>query len=240
MFFIRIQCPHCNEPHTVQLFAASEYTADCLPSQLAKEQMNTPAIEMIQRRVPAQFSAAGTCSSCGRPVLLELDVDRYYLQSLREYISNPEHRYNGPAPQILHVWPEPATPYAHPSLPEQIRKDFISLQLILPQMANSPWMGISACRTILESAVKHLGGEGRDLYGRIRDLAQKGILSGVMADWADVLRLLGNEAVHETAGTFAEVQELVEFTKLFLQYTFELPAKVKDARAVYDAKKKAH
>lgn len=231
MFFVRVKCPHCADCNTVRLFNVGEYTAACSPSVLEKEQVSVATMSAARHRHSARFSAAGTCCACNGPVLLELEIDRDYLKVMREHILEaPQHRYDGPPPKILRMWPEPPQPYAHPALPENVRKDFITLQNILPQLPESPWIGISACRTILENAVEYLGGEGGTLHKRLHNLADKGILSSVLLDWADCIRLSGNAAVHDCTGSIDEAEEIVEFTRLFLQYVFELPDRVRIAR----------
>lgn len=231
MFTVKAKCPHCPDSGAIHLFSAGEYMADCSPSQLAREQVSIATMSAAQHRHPARFSAAGTCCVCNGPVLLELEIDRDYLKVMREHIIDaPPHRYEGPPPKILRMWPEPPQPYAHPALPEQVRKDFVTLQEILPKLPNSPWMGISLCRTILEKAVGHLGGEGNTLHQKLHALADRGILSGVLLDWANCIRRFGNAATHDATGAIDEAEEMVAFTKLFLQYTFELPDRVREAR----------
>ena len=58
----------------------------------------------------------------------------------------------------------------------------------------------------------------------------------MLAEWAHIIRDDGNSATHEARGTQQEAEELVEFTKLFLQYTFEFPARVKVSRESFPLK----
>ena len=230
MFILKVSCPHCKQKQPVELFGASEYTADVLPSGLSKEQINEQTFTLPQNRKFAHFYAAGTCAYCRKAVLLEIKVDHEYIRALREHIADANHLYNGPEPEILSVWPSIVPPYSHPAIPQDIRTSFVALQKVLLMMEDSPWMAISSCRTILEKAVKDLGGTGSILIHRIKDLQDKGWLAGILVEWAETIRLLGNNATHDAEGTFAEAKELVEFTKLFLQYMYEFPAAVKELR----------
>ena len=94
----------------------------------------------------------------------------------------------------------------------------------------SPSLVITGCRSVLEISVNELGAEGKTLQHKINNLKEKSIVNGVLADWAHQIRLEGNSAVHQMEGTQEEAEELVEFTKLFLQYTFEFPSRVNAIR----------
>lgn len=229
MMIINGRCPHCGEKSGFNIFAFSEYTCDILPDAIAKSQINEPTFSHPSKIVHAHFFAAGTCGHCGGPVLLDLKVDSDYLFALRAHISNREQRYNGPTPEIIAMWPEPIPPYSHPALPEKVRELFTDIQQGLKYNMSAPWI-ISGCRSVLEEAVKVLGGEGKNLVSRIESLREKAVVNGVLAEWAHHVRIEGNEAIHELEGTRAEATELVEFTRLFLQYSFEFPSRVKEAR----------
>ncbi len=64
---------------------------------------------------------------------------------------------------------------------------------------------------------------------RIRKLAEASIISEELRESADIIRLQGNTAAHDSRERFTEVQarHLHEFTELFLIYTFTLPAKIR-------------
>ena len=228
MLFLEGECPHCSEKRGFKIFSVSEYTAEGRVEDIKKIQIN--GLTMIHpHRKKAEVFAAGYCAHCKRPILAELDVDLDYLYALRDHVLNPEKLYAGTSPDIKNMWPSPVPPYSHASLPEKVRVLFVDLQEMLKQ-GRSPAMIIGGCRAVAENAVKELGGKGKDMHARIEDLKSKAIVNGVLADWAHNVRLGGNEALHELEGTAEEAAELVEFTKLFLQYTFEFPARIREAR----------
>lgn len=233
MYLLKILCPHCKQNQMLKFFGASEYIADCTPSELEKEQINNPTFIDHKQQKLSHFIAAGTCINCGRPVMIELEIDRDYLFALREYIANPEHKYNGPDPKILKTWPEQVPLYTHPSLPEEVNNYFLVLQKILPLLSTAPAIAIATSRNILQKSLDYLGAQGKTLYNQIEYLADKGIISNVLKDWAHVIREFGNAATHESKGSFEEAKEMVEFTKIFLQYTFELPDRINKTRAEF-------
>ena len=232
MLFLEGHCPHCNEKRGFHVFAVSDYRSRRTVDVIQKANRN---IHAPLEGFPARFFACGNCIHCGGPVLFGLEIDDSVLYLLRDCIQNHDRRYDGPLPKVVCMYPEPEPPYAHSALPDSIRKDFMELQLILKQRL-APALVISGCRTILEIAVKELGGEGKKLFDRIEDLKSKAIINGVLAEWAHIIRDDGNSATHEARGTQQEAEELVEFTKLFLQYTFEFPARVKVSRESFPLK----
>jgi hypothetical protein len=228
MLFLDAQCPWCSEKRGFNIFSISEYTSKRAPKDL-KEVQNKQIGPFERKR--AGFYAAGACVHCGKPILIELHLaDDSYLDILRHHIKDsPEWRYEGPLPDIKNIWPETKPPYSHPSLPEAVNTDFVELQGMLKQRLQPHWI-IGGCRSVLETAVKELGGEGNHLKDRIDDLKTKAVVNDVMADWAHGIRHFGNDAVHDRSGTPEEAEELVNFTKLFLQYTFEFPARIREMR----------
>ena len=78
--------------------------------------------------------------------------------------------------------------------------------------------------------------KSKDLKKRIDILANEGIITEAMRDWADIIRLEGNSANHDEEEhgqdefTLQDATQLHQFTELFLIYAFTLPARVKQYR----------
>ena len=230
--FLEGECPHCGEKRGFNIFSVSDYTADGNAAVIKRGMVNkgTSAHPIPVQIKKASFFAAGYCIHCKRPILAELDIDQDYLYALREHVgSYPEKLYTGARPNIKNMWPAPVPPYSHPALPEKVRGLFVDLQVMLKQNLASSLV-IGGCRSVLEEAARELGGQGDKLHQRIKDLKAKAIVNGVLHDWAMNIKKLGNESLHELVGTQEEAAEMIEFTRLFLQYTFEFPARVKEAR----------
>lgn len=70
------------------------------------------------------------------------------------------------------------------------------------------------------------------LKQRIRKAADQHELTPELADWADQIRLDGNDAVHdEEPFTEEDARTLQTFTELVLTYLFTLPGMLKAARS---------
>ena len=61
-------------------------------------------------------------------------------------------------------------------------------------------------------------------------MQDQGIITETIKDWAHIIRDNGNDAVHELNGKREDAEDLLNFTKIFLQYAFELPAVIKAMR----------
>lgn len=226
MLFLEGECPYCSEKRGFNVFAASDYRSKRPVAIIKKVNQNVRA---PLEGFPTHFFACGVCIHCGGPVIFGLEMDDTVLYIIRDCIQNHDRRYEGPLPKIVCMYPTPQPPYTHPSLPANIQKEFRDIQCIAKQ-GLSPSLVMTGCRTILETAVRELGGEGKRLIDRINDLKDKAVVNGVLAEWAHQIRIDGNSAVHEMSNTQIEAEELVEFTKLFLQYTFEFPSRIHEIR----------
>ncbi len=83
-----------------------------------------------------------------------------------------------------------------------------------------------AYRSTLEVAIAKLDDDtDKNLNWRINSLVKKGILVKPMGNFADRIRLLGNQATHDNID-LKSLEELRLFTQLFLQYAFTLPAMI--------------
>lgn len=89
-------------------------------------------------------------------------------------------------------------------------------------------------RKALEAATRELAPDmaNKPLAKRIDLLADSGKLTADLKEWAHLIRLDGNQGVHDDEElTTAEIEQLKEFTRLFLVYTFTLPAQVQARKA---------
>ena len=72
-----------------------------------------------------------------------------------------------------------------------------------------------------------------NLYTRIQAAAADYKLTPDVAEWANHIRMEGNQAVHDDEPyTPAQAKELQVFTELMLWYLFELPGRLAEARQV--------
>lgn len=83
-------------------------------------------------------------------------------------------------------------------------------------------------RAAIQRAVRKLGAEGAGLKAEIADLLSKGEINKSLKEWADEVRIAGDEAAHpEALGevTRGEAEASLEFMDAFLEGAIALPAK---------------
>lgn len=83
------------------------------------------------------------------------------------------------------------------------------------------------CRKCLEATCKTLSAKGRDLNSRLQSLYDSGHIDRRLLDWAHEIRLIGNEAAHDTDTkvTKRDARDVLDFTEAILIYVFSLTAR---------------
>jgi hypothetical protein len=98
------------------------------------------------------------------------------------------------------------------------------------------------CRKTLEGICKAHGSQARQLVDALKELKDNGTIESRLFDWADLLRIAGNEAAHDVDIQIAaeDAHDLVEFTGALLDYVFsfrERFEKFKNRKSERDAAK---
>jgi hypothetical protein len=166
------------------------------------------------------------CPNCKQVVLAKIETTLANYQNIQEALKNFHYTPTLSFINLLEYWPKPPEPYSHESLPDDLKIIYKDLQEIL-WLKKSPSIVVGGCRSVLECALNELGAEGKSIRDKIDDLFNKGVITKVLANWAHHIRIEGNTAIHEIKTTPEEANEIVEFTKIFLIYTFELPHRIK-------------
>ena len=78
------------------------------------------------------------------------------------------------------------------------------------------------CRKTLEGICAEHSTTGRSLVSSLKELKDKGIIENRLYEWAEALRISGNEAAHDVNVTTsaADAKDLIEFTNALLEYVF--------------------
>jgi hypothetical protein len=78
------------------------------------------------------------------------------------------------------------------------------------------------CRKTLEATCALHGVKERNLARSLEDMKAKGLVDARLYEWADELRLAGNEAVHEVGAKVSreDASDMLDFTKAIVDYLF--------------------
>ncbi|HEY9649709.1 MAG TPA: DUF4145 domain-containing protein [Coleofasciculaceae cyanobacterium] len=106
------------------------------------------------------------------------------------------------------------------SLPNQIRTAFEEALKCFEAQAFTA--SVILCRKTLEGICKEHSINNGNLKNKLEEMKNKGIIEQRLFEWADALRISGNDAAHDLDITFSELdaKDIVEFTKALLEYVF--------------------
>ena len=144
--------------------------------------------------------------------------------------------------RLIATYPEPQAINAPEYVPEAISGNY---QEAVDNLQRQNWTSaVMMFRKVLDRATKELAGslsnedripdakfEAMNLYKRIAALAEIHEITPAMKDWADAIRLDGNDATHEEDADEGIAPQIHAFTELSLTYAFTLPAHVNERAA---------
>ena len=128
---------------------------------------------------------------------------------------------------FVDFYPEPETPEIPEHLPENVNTYYLEAVNSVKSAPNAAGMMF---RKTLDTGLKKIdpGAKG-NLLARIKSAADSGKITQDMADWADRIRLDGNDAAHEEDPfTPQQAEELHLFTRLVMMYLFSLPGMLEE------------
>ena len=127
-------------------------------------------------------------------------------------------------------WPLKVGDYPEP-WPDAIGKFWVQAQA---NLQNEYWDAAAmTARSALQAAVRDKGASGNNLKQEIDDLAAKGILAPILKEWADQIRLLGNESAHPDPMQVIDPQDardIVKFLTFLLEYLYTFPHQIQQYR----------
>ncbi|MGJ5075509.1 DUF4145 domain-containing protein [Bradyrhizobium oligotrophicum] len=128
---------------------------------------------------------------------------------------------------VKDFWPPPPGPLIPEHLPPDVERIYLQAERNYSIEGNEEAAG-TMYRKALDVGLKKIDPDARGvLAARIKKLAGASKLTPDIAEWADHVRDLGNDAAHEEAPpTRQELEDLRNFTEMVMRYLFSLPALV--------------
>ena len=130
------------------------------------------------------------------------------------------------------MYPPVRSPEAPDGTPEHVAKYYRAAEKILK--SNDPDMLPSAAtnaRHAIELALAGLGAEGRTLAQKIADAKERALIVPALAEWANEIRLIGNEGTHGEDADADDIAQAVYFAEVLLVCLYELPALIENRKA---------
>jgi len=148
---------------------------------------------------PGKYSL-GKCPRCSRPILLaQTDWGRGWVDLYQLY---------------------PAQQKINHGLPQSIRTTYTEA---LGCYKSKAYIATAImCRKTLEGICAEHGIQERNLSTSLRKMKEIGVIESRLFEWADALRLEGNDAAHNVSASVSpeDARDLLEFTNALLEYVF--------------------
>ena len=229
MNYISFNCPTCKKHDNLNIHAANEYKIFSkkeikeAKNNLRKHGIHSTTKIIDQNDIIKSF-CTGLCKTCGQPVFIIFTTEYRTFDMLRRDSKNEFNNFSDRI-DIVSIFPEAPKPYFHDSIPKNIIEKFEAAFKVHNQGID-PNLVITACRGVLELILNDLGASGNRIVDKIEDLFNKNIISETLKDWSHQIRLDGNKGVHEMNCTEEDAEQVMEFTKILLEYVYVLPAKI--------------
>jgi hypothetical protein len=106
------------------------------------------------------------------------------------------------------------------SIPEQIQKAFQEAAICYKSKSHTA--AAIMCRKALEGICNDHNVKSGNLAARVKDLKVQGIIDNRLYEWAEALRIFGNEAAHDVNVTVSrrDAKDILEFTEALLEYIY--------------------
>ncbi len=125
--------------------------------------------------------------------------------------------------ELLQKYPPP-NDYSE-DIPIAIRDTYLEATSI---RTKAPHGYVTLIRKALELICTEKGAVGRNLYEKLNDLANKGILPSNLSEIANLLRIFGNEAAHASGKRISVLDTNIidQLFRAIVDYLFVLPARI--------------
>jgi hypothetical protein len=150
--------------------------------------------------IPTKYSFL-RCPKCSYPLLVyQEDYGRGWEESERLY--------------------PPKEKQVNPELPQPIKNAY--QEALSAFKAKAYTASAIMCRKTLEGICSVHGIQAKSLASAIKEMKSKGIIESRLFEWAEALRISGNEAAHDVETTISaqDANDIVEFTDALLEYVF--------------------
>lgn len=123
-------------------------------------------------------------------------------------------------------WDEPTRLYPptemgiSPAIPGSLRSAYAEAQLCFGAKAYTATAMM--CRKTLQGIAEEQKVTARNLASALKEMTEKGVIENRLYEWADALRLAGNEAAHDLSTNIShqDAKDILDFTKALLEYVF--------------------
>lgn len=170
--------------------------------------LETKNVACMWERARGDLWWIGVCNYCKNPVLVHNEGDV--------------------------VYPHPLPPQSDPAIPADIRSDLDEAKLCFAVGASRACCVMA--RRAMQSSCIDKGTSKHRLVEQLAELADKGIITRDLKDWADVVRWVGNDAAHPDSEAVAkeDAKDILDLAEQFLHVLYVTPRIARERRSKRD------
>jgi len=130
----------------------------------------------------------------------------------------------------------PATHRISPAVPRELQREWNEARACLEARAYTACLVM--VRRTLEGACLDQGVKKNRLVDSLKELKTTGVIDGMLAEWADALRIAGNRGAHFTGEPVSreDAQDALAFAEALLDHIYVLRKRFKDLKSRLDTK----
>ena len=129
------------------------------------------------------------------------------------------------------AYPNPLPTPTDENIPKELARDLDEAKICFSVSCYRA--SVAMARRCIQNVCLHKGATAKDLVGQIAELAQKGIITKDIEEWATVVRWVGNDAAHPGKDEVKEedAKDCLDLAEQFLHVIYVTPAVAKARRA---------
>jgi hypothetical protein len=208
-------CPRCNKQSSFEIIGHLPATYD---SSIINRSNGVNEHGLIDR------VTSMVCRNCNQPIIV---IEEEYIGE-KPKLKNKE---GGFIKYVGHFWWPLENVKVNDKYPLNIRKVFS--EAIICFYSNCFSASAVMSRRTIEAIAKDKGFSEGNLIDKIKSMKEKGVLQQALADWANEVRLIGNQGAHFdpiNKVEEADAKQIIEFIEELIKYIYILPNELEEKR----------
>jgi len=157
----------------------------------------------------------------------EKSSDNFWWIGVCNYCKNPVLVHN----RGDTIYPRPLPSPTDKRIPEHIRKDIDEAKLCFSVNAYRA-CAVMARRAVQNACIDKGADKSKKLIDQIKELADKGVITNDLKEWANVVRWVGNDAAHPDKKEVIkeDAEDVLQLAEQFMHVIYVAPAIAKERR----------
>jgi uncharacterized protein DUF4145 len=217
------RCGRCGEKAELEIIAHTTVSDDEVASDLLANSLN---VEKLLNRTDF-VSLMCVCPRCSGATIIDFQVDKFFGGSFLHDLTVDRDEIVRPSTSVEKIgfYPSRNSWREISGVPQDVCELMEEIEDLIGN-GHRPSVILSTIGTALELVMCRLGEEKGTLFKRIDSLADRGVITNTLKQWAHHLRERRNKAVHEAVGSKEDADELFKFLCTLVEVTIGLPHRI--------------